>query len=60
MDFQKLNLCEVLTCEPKIICNVIMLIESEHSYHTSQSIIIYLPLPLTLKKTKTNPAQATM
>lgn len=46
MDFQKLNLCEVLTSEPKIICSIIIPIESEHSYNTGQSIIIFLPLLL--------------
>lgn len=55
MDFQKLNLCEVLTCKSKMICMIILPIGSEHSYNTMQSIIIFFPPATSLNKTKTNP-----
>lgn len=59
MDFQKLNLCEVLTSEPKIICSIIIPIESEHSYNRSEHHN-FSPPATTLNKSKTNPGQATM
>lgn len=43
MDFQKLNLCEVLTSEPKIICSIIIPIESEHSYNTGRASQFFSP-----------------